>query len=494
MTTSDASGSGGRGEPDGTSKKKRWYRPRNVVLATVLVVVVLIAWPILSVWLVYIDEPAVEVDYRAKMTALSEALQPEGENGWPELAAVLEDIANAGYEEAAPLFDQGDVEAGVALREEIQDAILDNPETLSRLRRALEKPRHVRPWLSSRGELAMNERLPAAVPVRLLGKHLISQVDDAMGRQDWDATVEFSRTMCRFTRVLSLQPAMIWHISASDLTARTIETLAHALNEEAVPAAAASRLETVFAEHELAPTTYAIEAAKLQALDTVQLLHGSRGYMLPLETLFDTVSGPGGLVGMTPIDPANDERSVSQAALARFVFVTRQESEAFVEDYYDSMLDMAARRMMERPLWPPPQVQAKLNEPRYGVAAQLAPSGLRVIDHADIVSLLRVGLKIMLAIERYQADHDGAPPAELEELVPFYMEAIPVDPLTNGAFGYRVLEDDEHGRAYLLYSFGPDMVDGGGLDVNGPPGPFTVPPPGFDYVLNPPREEEDEAP
>ncbi|MEM8834483.1 MAG: hypothetical protein AAGD00_01560 [Planctomycetota bacterium] len=117
----------------------------------------------------------------------------------------------------------------------------------------------------------------------------------------------------------------------------------------------------------------------------------------------------------------------------------------------------------------------------------------------DDVESLYDGTRLMLAIERYRLDHDGAPPAAFDALVPEYLDEVPIDPLSDagGAFGYRLVTafdpdplvspkgrmlSDEFlpipPRTYLLWSAGRDHVDDGGD-------------PEHDYILNnPPRRPE----
>lgn len=56
----------------------------------------------------------------------------------------------------------------------------------------------------------------------------------------------------------------------------------------------------------------------------------------------------------------------------------------------------------------------------------------------------------------------GTSPESLDDLVPEYLEAVPIDPASGKAYGYRLLTDDPDGRPYLLYSFGVDGADDGG--------------------------------
>jgi hypothetical protein len=61
-----------------------------------------------------------------------------------------------------------------------------------------------------------------------------------------------------------------------------------------------------------------------------------------------------------------------------------------------------------------------------------------------------------LQIELFKRDHDRVP-ATLDELVPEYTSAVPLDPLSGQPFLYRV----EHGK-HVLYSVGSDRQDDGG--------------------------------
>lgn len=61
-----------------------------------------------------------------------------------------------------------------------------------------------------------------------------------------------------------------------------------------------------------------------------------------------------------------------------------------------------------------------------------------------------------LAIHLYSLEQ-GRPPEKLEELVPEYLPAVPLDPFTDSPLIYR-----RGGDGYLLYSVGPDGADDGG--------------------------------
>jgi hypothetical protein len=63
---------------------------------------------------------------------------------------------------------------------------------------------------------------------------------------------------------------------------------------------------------------------------------------------------------------------------------------------------------------------------------------------------------LALASERFRLEH-GRWPRSLAELVPAYVEAVPYDPYTGGPLFWKPL-----GQRLVIYSAGPDGIDGGG--------------------------------
>jgi hypothetical protein len=82
-----------------------------------------------------------------------------------------------------------------------------------------------------------------------------------------------------------------------------------------------------------------------------------------------------------------------------------------------------------------------------------------------------------LAVERYRLAK-GRLPERLEELVPAFLERVPVDPWNGGnALSYRIKENGE----FVVYSFGNNKIDQKGQEIqnwwsNGDM-TFTVAPP-----------------
>lgn len=74
------------------------------------------------------------------------------------------------------------------------------------------------------------------------------------------------------------------------------------------------------------------------------------------------------------------------------------------------------------------------------------------------------GARLIAAIELYRA-RNHRPPRTLNDLVPDFIDSLPVDRLHGHPYGYRrLVKPDEYGRDYLLYCYGWDGVDHGGAE------------------------------
>ena len=65
--------------------------------------------------------------------------------------------------------------------------------------------------------------------------------------------------------------------------------------------------------------------------------------------------------------------------------------------------------------------------------------------------------RVVVAIERYRREHRETMPARLDDLVPVYLAAVPVDPYS----GWQLLFRAE-ARSYVVYSLGPNQRDDSG--------------------------------
>ena len=101
--------------------------------------------------------------------------------------------------------------------------------------------------------------------------------------------------------------------------------------------------------------------------------------------------------------------------------------------------------------------------PRYPF---LAPGGLMgaAFWHSGIGGRGNVGIfvtdrctRVAVAVERFRRDNGGELPDNLEQLVPKYLQEVPVDPAGGGPLRYV-----RDATSYTIYSVGPDGADNGG--------------------------------
>ncbi len=95
----------------------------------------------------------------------------------------------------------------------------------------------------------------------------------------------------------------------------------------------------------------------------------------------------------------------------------------------------------------------------------------QVDKRKDLSPSRREQLRVQLAVQDYQMSHNNQPPAALDELVPTYFNAVPVNPDTGKPFEYRI----EGGMPQVI---GSDTVvasakTAGGKVGTGAPGELT---------------------
>ncbi|MCH8152513.1 MAG: hypothetical protein IH830_09100 [Planctomycetes bacterium] len=447
--------------PEPNKHRKRWYRPRNVVLTVLFAIVLVIGWICLDGWRVYTDAPESTDEYRAEMMALCAAGQPEGEDGWPLLAGVLEQLDSAAEDARRPLWQSGDWDRADEAGHAAMEAALDELGLLDELRRALALPRFVRPWTTE--GLLMNELLPLTSPTRRLSKNLTQRMRNAAERGNWTETLDLMRLTIQLGDVTARQPTTIHAMTGASIQRRALRTVRDIFNERAVPSEVSVEIAALVAIVDDPAVAQQLEIERLATQNILHWTHGSRGYALPLTTLFDAGVVSGGLVAMSPVDPANDDRSLLRAGVARWYLASRGECGALADQWYVVLKAQAKQPFATRwDGWPPQKLMTAIQSPKHALLAYFLPGLERLVDGADALIVERTATHLMSAIEQYQAIQTR-PPASLGDLVPEWIESVPTDPIHGGPFGYKLLTDDPAGRSYLLYSFGADGVDNGGL-------------------------------
>jgi hypothetical protein len=101
---------------------------------------------------------------------------------------------------------------------------------------------------------------------------------------------------------------------------------------------------------------------------------------------------------------------------------------------------------------------------RYWLTLQAMPNFARAENDTVRAETERRLTVTAIALKRYQLEH-SAPPASLDSLVPAFLPAVPLDPMSGSPLRYRVPESG----ACILYSTGEDGADDGG-DATNPSG------------------------
>lgn len=141
--------------------------------------------------------------------------------------------------------------------------------------------------------------------------------------------------------------------------------------------------------------------------------------------------------------------------------------------------------------------QIRKETPKYAVLEISTPDAVRICLLSDLARVQVDVATILIRLERYRREHDGAFPASLDALTEGTDESLPDDRLSGKAFLYKLVD----GRP-MLYSAGVDRDDDGGKPYatpgNGgafPPGEWWTEPepenrPDGDFVLffMPPHE------
>jgi len=113
------------------------------------------------------------------------------------------------------------------------------------------------------------------------------------------------------------------------------------------------------------------------------------------------------------------------------------------------------------------EIADSINMYRYGLVRVLLPNENWVSELAFRLRADHEATLTVLALKRYRLEMETYPP-DLKSLVDAgYLRNIPMDPYSDGPLIYRRVGDE-----FLLYSVGPDFVDGGGkrgVDDEGQP-------------------------
>lgn len=489
------------------------FRP---ILTMILVLVVLLgAWLGLEVYFAVTAEPNPTIDYGdlARQHVEQAQADREGENMWPvllEALALHRDLyPDLRDPETGVVWGEGDHTTDVIYdfekyKREMIAKDTDEQERADRLqkldahRRMSERAirswdeagltrrldeivasgKAVRPMPDTTQTMMIDVLLPELSEMRSLARALRSKMHLAAADGDWETYAEAFRHGLTLSRIASDHTWLIERLVGTAIRALMLTQLQRDLIEQRLPAEACEKIAEVFAaEWPRPPVSHVLEGELLMQLDTVQWTHDRRGRII---------------LSRISIYTGNGVSSSKLLNLASIVYPRRHAAEDWFRAQNERITSFAALPTRERRALSRRGDHADDFE-RIGwsqpLGAVLLPAFGRFIGTEDQLRLQESGVRTLLAIERFR-HASGRLPADLSELVPLWLEAVPEDPFaeTPVPLVYRVL-DAEGGPGYVLYSVAYDGRDDGGVPAEKSAYDALRPSyPGSDFILSTPAE------
>ena len=495
-----------------TKQRKRWYRPRNVSLVVLGAVLLFLGWAFLEVWQVYTAEPNPAVDYRAKLRELAEyhagVSADDADKAWGIVVDAMNLVGEIDSELVSQLastdfeprdeYDQGSIDFGRLIHSQVI------PNNVDRERLAIEQMRD-RGVFSLLGKLAdigpglrsVGPNVPLMADItrrdrsnaRGLGEARVASMRLASATGDFNEAAAAVDETLGLSRTMASQGVLIDYLVGRAMEQSTLRELRHELLEAEFSEASCRQILGSLQRHTLPPIELPLEGERLYSYDTIQWSFSDDG------------AGNGYLVSslieyITPTFP-EPEQTLFGTANSRFFWPARAEIMKLTDQVIDASLARAQLRPSIRSNVGREAMSLTSGYPKgYESVGMLGDSLQRFVDVEPRSSVLREGTRVSVALELFYAQHRRWP-RELDELVPDILPEPPVDPLHGGPFGYRLVDDDRFGRPYILYSFGLDATDDGGIEFNSgtndvyrgiePLTDYNLT--GIDYVINKPRPE-----
>ena len=490
-----------------TTWRQRWLRKRRIIAVLCCVAGLWLGW---QVYDIVTGKPEPRVDYATPFYELSLHAQPEGEDGWAlfaktvdhigsvndslfaearraraeRLAAerIVDDSEGAGTGDSVdddlyyPSFDdvvRGPFDPiGWAPHLEIVEAFKADG-TFDALTRLSRMPRCVRP--KQRPEAFCRAPIVEGKlsNFRTLSRLLAARLRLAASESRWDDFARETDEGLVMMRFVSSQPTIIEHLIALAGVAAVLREVRDSCVEFGAPEPACLELvRTIDARLPLPSAALHIEGHCLIALDELQHTYTPSG-RLPVSA-WGEFTPPGRIKG-------------SVADGLAITIPGHETAKRFTKQACEQAMEYASRPLGERFSQ---RVAPTIDVDQLPVSQVVLKDGgfvefTRLIRNDATCEIDGYATRLMLYIEAHCARR-GAPPASLDDLVPEYLDAVPIDPASGRGYGYRLLTDDPHGRTYLLYSFGVDGEDNGGHEE--PMKRWYDPKDaGVDYVINKPR-------
>ncbi|MBL9118750.1 MAG: hypothetical protein JNL80_02410 [Phycisphaerae bacterium] len=405
-----------------------------------------------SVIAVYVDTPngpirAADDPARNELLAIAGRGQPPGTNGWPTLAECLL--------ETAPLDDPS------------FSAAWRSPERRARLRAILVQPPFIRPWDAD--GILWDQTLPVTTTgarlLRTLADHADEELRGEVAAPNAESARESLLLGLNLATVLQQQSSSVEAVAGVRGLRRTLAGIRSLVGPAERPLSnvglteLAARLQRLD-EAQAFAIERDVEIARLAAQSVVRSLHGTRGYALPLTSVFGDPTIAGDLAAYDAVDPVAGDRSLLLAWRCRWTMATLDECLAMSDQIHDAHQAEARQPLATRwAEWPPRSLVDMVESEPNRVVHRAAPFLQQILKARSALRSELRATRIMIALAQ-AVRTDGRYPESLTAVVPALLTESPIDPMCGPDDGGPFLYERLPGSDYRLLSVGPDGLSG----------------------------------
>ena len=188
-----------------------------------------------------------------------------------------------------------------------------------------------------------------------------------------------------------------------------------------------------------------------------------------------TNEGWNALQALAPITSLLDEKQSEPSLLEQarplagpaslLLMASRKEVEQAIDAEWDQIEDRLNYSIREKPLLnDDDDFSEKYDNLRYQVVAYSFPNINQIRTAVDATLAMQESVLAGIAIRQFDLVNDRLP-ISLDELVPEFLEAVPIDIVSGEKLKYRIMDD-----LPLIYSVGADLDDDGGVEAVDPLG------------------------
>jgi hypothetical protein len=323
--------------------------------------------------------------------------------------------------------------------------------------------------------------LPELGAARQAARACIARLHLAEAAGDHQGAVRAFEQAMGLGRVVSHGATLIEQLVAVAISSLALNHMRLYLDRRESTAAELREIIEVSRRHlPIMPLSLAIEGERLLGLDAVEFVYEDPERS-PVQMLH-VLSKPRGAEPMSA-------RAARAWEVRHGRLAPKEEVHELLDGKYQRAIELS-RALDRNAVSRAREIEAELADlPRRHMLAELiVPSFVSAFQHRLSFDAITAGHLIHFALQLHRAER-GTFPDTLDALIPAYLDALPPDPYTGEPFRYRRLAagEDEHGRAYLLYSVGLDGEDNGGRvherGIHQATRPSGA---GFDFVINEP--------